>query len=147
MTPEKLRSATALLTREQQRQHLNDDRFSVHEHICHLRDIEDLAYSQRIRLMLSSEMAFMTNVDGWEIARRSRYKSRVLRIQLRQFADMRAKNLSRIGNLSNEELGRQGHLEQVGVITLADLLEMIVDHDGEHVRGVNDLVQTVLSLR
>ena len=108
------------------------DQFSFVENACHLRDIEVEGYGARIRRLLAEDRPQLPDVDGGRLARERDYNSQDFGAALAAFERARAENLSAVGRLSPEQLGRAGTLEGVGQITLGKLLHLMREHDEAH---------------
>lgn len=106
--------------------------FSVVEHACHLRDLELEGYAARIDRILAEERPFLADFDGTRIARERGYATQDGTTAIAAFAAARESNVRRIATLTCSELQRVGRLEGVGDITLATLLERMLDHDRGH---------------
>lgn len=117
--------------------------FSVVENICHLRDIEVEGYAVRIRKILLEGQPFLMDLDGARMAKERDYNNQELDAALDAFAHAREECISTILGLSSEQLMRTGTLENTGSITLADLLEMMREHDAAHIAELNTLRMTL----
>lgn len=108
------------------------DGFSLHEHAWHLRDLEVIGYSRRIRAVVADESTFLPDVDGTKLASERGYSSLPLADALADFERERAANVAFLRGLPFEAFERRGDLEGVGCISLAGLLERWCDHDRVH---------------
>lgn len=133
---------------EQVRGNLRDDdlhwkpsekEFSVVEHVCHLRDIEQEGYTVRIQRLLNESQPFLPDIDGDRLAEERHYISQSLDAALQGFARGREGNIRAIEGLTLEKLNRSGTMENVGPITLERLLQMMREHDQDHVKELNNL--------
>jgi hypothetical protein len=113
--------------------------FSCLEHVCHLRDIEREGYTLRVQKLLHEEEPFLSDIDGDKLARERNYNTQKLEFALDEFLRARQGNLSAISNLSTRQLHRRATFENYGPLTLGELLRMMVEHDHEHVRALDDL--------
>lgn len=138
-TPNNIRLITEKLTIENQRFKPNEKEFSVLEHICHLRDIEEEGYSLRIEKILTEENPFLADIDGDKLAVEREYQLKNLAAELEKFAECRAKSLSLIRKSSLEDLERTGEMEGVGAIKLGKLLTIMLEHDEEHLQALHHL--------
>jgi hypothetical protein len=109
------------------------EEFSLLEHACHLRDIEQLAYTDRITRMLHEHEPRLADVDGGKLAAEADYNgTQQLEAALDAFAALRAHNVARLTRLGEGEWDRTGVLEGAGTITLAELARRMDQHDREH---------------
>jgi hypothetical protein len=142
-TPNKIRLMVESLTAEEQRSKPTEGGFSVLENICHLRDIEEKGYRNRIERILSEENPFLPDIDGDKLALEREYQKQNLFTELSVFSANRAESLSLIRKSSSEDLERTGVLENVGQITLSKLLLIMSEHDREHLQSLSDLCRNI----
>lgn len=109
-----------------------DGTFSFHEQVWHLRDIELLGYSERLRSLVADEAPFLADLDGDRLAREGDYHARPLPLALDEFRRARAANVERLRSLPRRAFARRGELEGVGCVRLADLVRRWVAHDAGH---------------
>ena len=143
-TPEVIRSLTENLPVTELRQKPAKEEFSFLEHVCHLRDIEREGYCVRIAKLLSEEQPFLTDIDGDRLAQERNYNSQIFDEALSAFERVRKKNIQTIRPLPPENLKRIGIFQNVGTITLEQLLSMMREHDNEHLRALSDLRSKVI---
>ncbi len=111
----------------------NADEFSALENICHLRDIEIEGYSKRILRILQEDVPLLADIDGGRLAEERDYNNQDASKALEAFMTARKRNLEQLRRVTPEQTERQGNLEGIGVISLARLLEMMLEHDQGHV--------------
>ena len=111
----------------------NGDEFSALENICHLRDIEIEGYSKRILRILQEDAPLLADIDGSRLAIERDYNNQDASKALEAFMTARKQNLELLRGVTSEQTARQGNLEGVGLISLARLLEMMLEHDQGHV--------------
>ena len=107
--------------------------FSLLENVCHLRDIEVEGYSVRIRRILSEDNPKLADINGGKLAAERDYNNQNLSAALSAFTEARRQNLSVLKELSDEQFERTGELEGSGQVMLNRLLELMCDHDSDHV--------------
>jgi hypothetical protein len=113
--------------------------FSVLENVCHLLDIEREGYAERIDRLLKEDAPVLADIDGGRLARERDYNSRKMEAALEAFASARAGNIGIVMSLTSDQLEREGVLETVGPITLAELLRMMHAHDTSHRKDIAEL--------
>jgi hypothetical protein len=113
--------------------------FSVLDHICHLRDIEQEGYTARIRKLLTEEQPFLPDIDGDRLAIERQYNAQRLEPALTEFQRLRQANVRVLKDLSPGQLSRSGLFENTGPITLAHLLRLMHEHDTGHLEALSDL--------
>lgn len=134
----------AQLPDEELRRKPAEEEFSALEHICHLGDIEREGYAVRIRRLLEEDLPFLHDIDGDSLAKERAYNEQELRPAIEAFALARRDSLRRLEGLSHASLSREGHLENVGRITLGGLLSMMMEHDREHLLKLSGLRDRLL---
>jgi hypothetical protein len=107
--------------------------FSFVEQACHLRDLEREGYGVRIRRLLAEDRPELEGFDGSRVAAERDYGAEDFAEALAAFGAARAANVAALGRLSAGELARRGVFEGREV-TLGDVLEMMREHDDDHVR-------------
>lgn len=155
MTTDQMKPALGLLAKfpEQLRQFLSEfpassyqlkpseHEFSLLEHLCHLRDLEEEAYGVRIQRILSEEGPFLPDVDGGKLAQERHYQRQELQPALDRFCALRETNIAVLNSLAPDQFERCGEFEFVGQVTLAQLLEKIVEHDQAHWQEIQSLTR------
>lgn len=113
--------------------------WSILEHICHLRDIEQEGYRIRIAKMIAEDRPFLNDLDGDKLAAERDYNNQDFKSALKDFVDGRVLNIRAICDLSADQLRRQGMFENVGLLTLMELLIKMRDHDRGHIAELTEL--------
>lgn len=113
--------------------------FSILENVCHLRDIEIEGYTARIARILTEEHPVLADIDGGQLAVERDYNSQNVTEAMQSFASARKKNVALLGTLSAEQFAREGTLQGVGKVTLAQLLDMMQEHDKVHIAELSRL--------
>lgn len=131
-TPQVVRSLTENLTAKELMRKPAKEKFSFLEHVCHLRDIEREGHGVRIAKLLSEEQPFLADIDGDKLAAERNYNSQSLDEALSAFTRARKDNVQTIRTLTSHHLKRSGIFQNVGTITLGQLLAMMVEHDESH---------------
>lgn len=138
-TPEVISSLIENLPVRELRRKPAKETFSFLEHVCHLRDIEREGYCVRIAKLLSEEQPFLTDIDGDKLAEERNYNSQSFDEALSAFTHARKNNIQTIRPLLPQNLKRIGIFQNVGTITLEQLLSMMREHDNEHLLALSDL--------
>ena len=128
------------LTDTQLRARPPGDYFSLLEQVCHLRDIEVEGYRRRLALLLEQDHPQLPDLDGAALAKARHYNEQALAPALSAFMTAREANLARLKILKESDLARSGHLETVGEVSVARLLELWVSHDTEHSQEIESLL-------
>jgi DinB superfamily len=115
--------------------------WSVNEALGHIIESERRGFNGRIRMILAEETPTLKSWDQEVIARERRDAESDPAALLREFQDMRTDSIALVEGLRPEQLGRKGVHEQVGEISVSDLLHEWVHHDRNHVKQLLSVVQ------
>jgi transcriptional regulator with XRE-family HTH domain len=115
------------------------DRFSLVEHVCHLRDADGDAYRQRIHRILTEAKPALADFDGTRLAQERDYQRQSLRDAAAAFRRGRGEIVERLRGLSPAARRRQGEQEGIGEISIDGVIDMMLAHDSEHLDEVAEL--------
>jgi hypothetical protein len=135
-----LSSALVRATPEHIKANPSPGEFSLLEHACHLRDLEREGYAIRLRRMLTENHPVLAGFEGDAVARERDYMSQDAMNAACEFAIARNVFIMRVDRLTQAEMQRTGSFMGRD-ITVCDLLAMMVEHDGGHVREIAALVR------
>ncbi len=113
--------------------------FSILENVCHLRDLELEGYIIRVERILEQDNPVLADFNGAKLAAERDYNNQELQSALSAFTNARAKTVALLRAASPEVMTRTGMLEGVGEISLGRLVEMMQQHDEEHLSEVTAL--------
>jgi transcriptional regulator with XRE-family HTH domain len=113
--------------------------FSLLEHVCHLRDIDEDGYRVRLERMLTEQCPALPDIDGDVLARERSYQSQDLASALAAFAAIRLEIVARLAKLSPDERRRTGLMAGTKEITIEALAETMMAHDSEHLDQLDQL--------
>jgi hypothetical protein len=131
-TPKQIEQLLHGLPAQSLRLRSSPDEFSATENVCHLRDLEVEGYAIRIERLLGESKPELSDFEGARIAAERDYNNEDVFAALREFALARAGNVTAVHELKRDQLQRTGSLAGVGEITVARLLEMMLEHDEGH---------------
>ncbi len=138
-TPEMVRRLTSALDAAGMRYKPSPTEFSALEQVCHLRDIEREGYAVRLRSLLAEDEPALPDVDGAKLARERDYQGQDFAAALAAFAEARRENVAVIEGLTSAQLERAGLFAGVRRVTVADVLEMMREHDEAHRAELQEL--------
>jgi hypothetical protein len=92
--------------------------------------------------LLTEDQPFLEDIDGDSLAVERAYIKQDLNTALEIFINTRAVNIEAIRDLSAVQLSKSGMFENVGHLTLAELLNKMRDHDREHINELTQLRRT-----
>jgi hypothetical protein len=113
--------------------------FSLLEHACHLRDVENEGYVVRVRRLLEEERPLLEGFDGARIAAERDYRSQDGHAALEAFTQTRQALAARLASISEEERCREGVFAGKPV-TLEGMVAMMAGHDREHRSEIDALL-------
>jgi hypothetical protein len=137
--PEFLRAALDAVPAGQLSMALAPGSFSLLEHACHLRDLEGEGYLVRIRRVLAQDAPALDPFDGAAVAATRDYLSQDAAAAAEAFAQARHESLRLLQPLTPGELAREAIFAGERVCLL-DLVAMMVEHDREHRREIEALL-------
>jgi transcriptional regulator with XRE-family HTH domain len=137
--PSKVRDLVALVPPDAWRRKPGNGSFSLIEHICHLRDIDNDGYRIRVERMLTEEQPVLPDIDGDALAGERSYLSQDLEQALASFTMTRRQIAARLARLTPEQRGRTGLMAGTREITLEELVDAMMAHDSEHLDELSEL--------
>jgi hypothetical protein len=117
--------------------------FSLVEHCCHLRDLEEEGYTLRLRRMLREDGPVLDDFDGAAVASRRAYPGQDLTLAVQAFAEARGRNLLLLAGLDAPALARAARFGETGTITILRLAELMAEHDASHRGELEDLFRSL----
>jgi GNAT superfamily N-acetyltransferase len=124
-----------------------DDRFSVLENICHLRDLENEGYGERIRRVLAEANPSLPDFDGSRLAIEREYQRHDYDSALAEFRAARARNVALLRGLTAEQFQRPGIQQGAGPVTLEKIVLMMQEHDQSHLHDLRLLLREFAQLQ
>ncbi len=85
-------------------------------HVCHLRDIEQEGYRERIKRILNETDPVLADIDGARLALERNYNQQNFAEALATFADTRRGNVAQLGKATPDD----SHLVRRGLATRGD---------------------------
>jgi hypothetical protein len=118
-------------------------RWSIVEHICHLRDRDQLAI-RRFTRMVRSERPRMQELDGQALALAGRYAEQNAGEALREWERRRQQLCELLHVLDHAAWQRRALHPRHGEATIAELVAHLLDHDAAHAAHVRALRQALM---
>ncbi|HEX2833023.1 MAG TPA: DinB family protein [Thermoanaerobaculia bacterium] len=141
--PARLDEITAGLSETELRQPEKEGKWSVHDVVAHLADLE-LVYAVRIRTILSGAAGDAPlpalAQDAWV---QNVHRREPLGELLEQFVFDRARNLALVRRLTDAELARTGRHPQYGEITIPMALDRLKNHDAKHFAQIERIRRSI----
>ena len=118
------------------------NKWSIKEIMCHLRDMERLAYLARYRRMLTEQNPLLPNVDQDRLAFESDYINQDARNALDEFKWLRSETIQTLQAVPAEDWSRGGTHETDGPMTIEQLVvRQIKGNDLNHLVQMKDIVR------
>ncbi len=118
------------------------NKWSIKEIMCHLRDMERLAYLGRYRRMLTEDDPLLPNVDQDRIAFESDYINQDAKLALEEFKRLRWETIQTLQSAPPERWARRGTHEIDGPMTVEQLvIRQIKGNDLNHLVQMKDIVR------
>jgi hypothetical protein len=117
------------------------DKWSVIELLCHLRDMEHMAYQDRYRRMLAEDNPFLPNVAQDRVAAQGNYLEQDARAVLEEFKRLRAETVQILEAAPPENWSRGGVHEVIGSVTIEQLVNQQINHDLNHLVQMKDIAR------
>jgi hypothetical protein len=118
------------------------NKWSVKEIMCHLRDMERLAYLARYRRILSEDNPSLPNVDQDRLAMESDYINQDTKAALEEFKRLRWETIRTLEGTPPESWSRAGTHSTDGPMTVEQLvIRQIKGNDLNHLVQMKDIVR------
>ncbi|MBI3651154.1 MAG: DinB family protein [Acidobacteria bacterium] len=118
------------------------NKWSIQEIMCHLRDMERLAYLARYRKILAEENPYLENVDQNRLAYDNDYLNQDTSAALEEFKNLRTETVRALAAISVEDWSRAGVHETDGRLTIEQLVNRQINgNDLNHLNQMKDIVR------
>lgn len=118
------------------------NKWSIKEIMCHLRDMERLAYLARYRRILAEDNPQLASVNQDQIAFESDYINQDAQAALKDFKQLRQETLQTLEAAPTEVWSRSGTHETDGPMTVEHLVvRQIKGNDLNHLVQMKDIVR------
>ena len=122
-----------------------DDGWSAKDVVAHLLDVQQVAFTDRIRKILNEDRPLIRPIDPSARLQEQDYASWTLGRLLSEFERRRNEDVTLLRTLSTGDLNRAGEHEQVGEISVSDLAHYCACHDMMHVQQIARILQSQLA--
>lgn len=118
------------------------NKWSLKEIMCHLRDMEEMAYLNRYRRMLAEDNPRLPNIDQDRIAYERGYIDQDARVALEEFKRLRAETIKTLEAAPADSWSRAGTHEVDGPLTVEQLVvRQIKGNDLNHLVQMKDIIR------
>lgn len=111
------------------------DRFTLREAVAHLADWEGV-WKERMEAIVREDEPFLPSFDEGLWAVDHDYAHSDAQEQLQKFTEGRARLTAFLRPLPGEAWTRRGVRDEVGAVSLFEMVAMILGHDGYHARQI-----------
>ncbi len=132
-----LRNLLSLATREQLDWRPSAERWSISMVLAHLADVETRGFQDRFALMLEADRPQLRSYDQWDLFRSTTHLDPYAEMAL--FEEKRSRTLALLEKMPEDAGDRAGQHEELGPVTIAQLLNEFAFHDLGHIRQVMEL--------
>jgi uncharacterized damage-inducible protein DinB len=113
-------------------------KWSIHEIVCHLRDMEREAYIERYRRILAEDNPALPDIDGDRYAIERDYRSMKLGEVVRDWAKLRKESLKLLKKVKGAQWGRVGTHATAGPLSVETFLRrQAVGNDEAHLGQID----------
>jgi hypothetical protein len=117
-------------------------KWSIKEIMCHLRDMERLAYLARYRRIISEYNPYLELVDQNRLAEESDYINQNAAAAFAEFKKLRTETVRTLGMVSAEDWSRSGVHQTDGLLTIEQLVNrQITGNDINHLTQMKDIIR------
>lgn len=122
------------------------ERFTAHEQVWHVHDIELEGYRERFRRTLHEDAPVLVDIDSEALTPARNYAARDIEAAFAGFAQARAETVAMIAAWDDAALARPAVFEGYGPTTLRGLVHFLCSHDQQHLAGLQWLAGQIASL-
>jgi len=116
-------------------------KWSLREILGHLIDVDREIWGPRIETMLQEDHPHFESISQDELVIKNRWNDFPIEEIIAQLMRVRWNLAVFINNLPDVSLARTCHHYSAGDITIADILQILVDHDSHHIQQIKDILQ------
>jgi len=142
-TPGKLLRLSRGLSRAQLLTRPAPGKWSIHEIVCHLADVE-VANAWRYRKVLAEDEVGLTAWDQDRWAAGHQYRRQDVRLALEQFRILRARNLALLRVVGRKAWARMARHHAFGTLSAGQIAGHMVHHDANHVAQIERIRKSLM---
>jgi hypothetical protein len=138
-TPDKLKREIASMSSQEMKTRPAANKWSVQEVLAHLDDIEEVGMRARVAAMIEAENPLLPPIDQEKRAEEMRYNRKNPPKSLASFARQRQANVKWLNGLKPAQLKRRGTHQEVGEISVEELVTEWAFHDLGHLKQILEI--------
>ena len=124
-----------------------DEGWSVKDVVAHLLDVQQVAFTDRIRRILNEDRPLIRPIDPSARLQEQDYSSWAIERVLDAFERKRRDDVEMLRGLSAGQMARVGHHAEAGEISVSDLAHYCAVHDMVHLQQIAKIFRTQLAGR
>jgi hypothetical protein len=118
------------------------NKWSIKEIMCHLRDMERLAYLARYEKIIAEENPYLENVDQNRLAYENDYLNQDTQAALEEFTRLRAETIQTLEPVPVDDWSRTGVHQTDGPLSVEQLVNRQINgNDINHLNQMKDIVR------
>jgi len=143
-TPDKLKHEISSMSLKEMKTRPAANKWSVHEVLAHLDDVEEIGMRARVAAMVEAENPLLPSIDQEKRAQEMKYNRKHPLRSLASLARQRQANLKWLRRLKAVQLKRRGTHERVGELTAEELVTEWAFHDLGHLKQILEIKRYAL---
>jgi hypothetical protein len=143
-TPEILRGLLTSVTEEQTAWKPAPDRWSIAEVLEHMSHVEGHGFRLRAERIVKEEVPALEVYDQEALSAEGQYSGRNVEDSFDHFEEQREENVAWLTSLPARTISRTGQHQELGKITLGQLLNEWAFHDLGHIRQIAEIVRALV---
>jgi hypothetical protein len=143
-TPEKLKREIASMSLQEMKTRPAANKWSVQEVLAHLDDIEEIGMRARVAAMIETDNPILPSIDQEKRAEEMKYNRINPLKSLAGLARQRQANVKWLNRLRPAQQKRRGTHQEVGVISVEELVTEWALHDLGHIKQILEIKRYML---
>jgi len=143
-TPEKLKREIASMSLQEMKTRPAANKWSVQEVLAHMDDIEEIGMRARVAAMIETDNPILPSIDQEKRAEEMKYNRINPLKSLAGLARQRQANVKWLNRLRPAQQKRRGTHQEVGVISVEELVTEWALHDLGHIKQILEIKRYML---
>ena len=143
-TPEKLKREIASMSLREMKTRPAGNKWSVQEVLAHMDDIEEIGMRARVAAMIETDNPILPSIDQEKRAEEMKYNRINPLKSLAGLARQRQANVKWLNRLRPAQQKRRGTHQEVGVISVEELVTEWALHDLGHIKQILEIKRYML---
>lgn len=116
--------------------HVDEDRFSIREVVCHLSDWDEIILN-RVKRMVTEQNPILEDIDEGQVAIDRNYGDQDIDAKLASFRMNREDLIIYLAGLNIDDWDRTAVKEPIGTVTVQQIISIYVAHDLYHLEQIS----------